>query len=363
MGRFNIGALNIQTDDEPAARAAPTNFSVVRVKRDILRRSSIGAMVTRRSIAQSGNGASEAYGVDGTFTFFDLLSLAGYWSKTRTDGLAGDDTSYRAHLDYNGDRYGVQVERLAIGDNFNPDVGFLRRDDMRQSWGQLRFSPRPASIASIRKFSWIGTMTYIEDGAGRLETRDIEGEFGVEFQNSDRLFVGVIDSYEFLERPFRVAPTVTIPAGGYGFTTARAGFNFGQQRRASGNLLAEYGTFYNGHRTSLSFRPARVNPTSQFSVEPSVSFNWVDLPAGSFSQKLIEPRITYTMTPRMFASALVQYNSTGNLVSSNVRLRWEYRPGSELFLVYNEERDALARRFPDLENRAFIVKVNRLFRF
>ena len=69
------------------------------------------------------------------------------------------------------------------------------------------------------------------------------------------------------------------------------------------------------------------------------------------------------MTPLMFASALVQYNSSTNLVSANVRLRWEYRPGSELFVVYNEERDSLTRGVPDLRNRAFIVKVNRLFRF
>ena len=49
-------------------------------------------------------------------------------------------------------------------------------------------------------------------------------------------------------------------------------------------------------------------------------------------------------------------------MSTNARLRWEYRPGSELFVVYNEERDTLARRFPALVNRAFIVKVNRLLR-
>jgi hypothetical protein len=50
-------------------------------------------------------------------------------------------------------------------------------------------------------------------------------------------------------------------------------------------------------------------------------------------------------------------------MSSNVRLRWEYRPGSELFVVLNEERDTLGRRYPDLANRAFVVKVNRLLRF
>jgi hypothetical protein len=65
----------------------------------------------------------------------------------------------------------------------------------------------------------------------------------------------------------------------------------------------------------------------------------------------------------MFTSALLQYNSSSHALSANVRLRWEYRPGSELFVVYNEERDTLARQFPEIANRAFIVKVNRLMRF
>jgi hypothetical protein len=81
----------------------------------------------------------------------------------------------------------------------------------------------------------------------------------------------------------------------------------------------------------------------------------IGLPAGS--------RVTYSMTPLMFAGALLQYNSTNHVVSANARLRWEYAPGSELFVVYNEERDTVSPRFPDLANRSFIIKVNRLLRF
>ena len=69
------------------------------------------------------------------------------------------------------------------------------------------------------------------------------------------------------------------------------------------------------------------------------------------------------MPTRTLAFALLQYNSSNNSMSTNLRLRWEYRPGSELFVVYNDQRDTLARRFPELNNRAFIIKVNRLFRF
>ncbi len=362
LGRFSFGVLNIQADDEPVSRSPVTNFSVARIRRDILRKSNVGVIFTSRSAAQGGVGTNEAYGVDGTFSFFESLAINTYWARTRTDGLAHEDTSYRAQLDYAGDRYGVQLERLVVGDHFNPEVGFLRRDDMRRSFGQFRFSPRPRSIKAVRKFSWTGSLAYIENGAGRLETRDGIGEFAVELQNSDRFSVAYEGDYEFLPQPFPIATGVRLPVGGYDFATMRTGFTFGQQRPVSGNLLVEYGTFYDGHKTTLSFSRGRVNLTSQLSIEPSVSLNWVDLAEGSFTTRLVSSRVTYTVTPLLFVSALLQYNSGTNAVVSNVRLRWEYRPGSELFVVLNEQRDALARSFPALANRALIVKVNRLFR-
>ena len=101
----------------------------------------------------------------------------------------------------------------------------------------------------------------------------------------------------------------------------------------------------------------------QFSVQPSMSVNWITLPQGAFTSKLASTRLTYTVTPRMFVSALMQYNSATESLGTNVRLRWEYRPGSELFLVYTDERDTLTPRFPGLQNRAFVVKFNRLLRF
>ena len=130
----------------------------------------------------------------------------------------------------------------------------------------------------------------------------------------------------------------------------------------SGNFAIDRGTFYSGHKTAISVSRGRMNAGSRLSLEPAYSLNVVDLAEGSFTSHLIGSRVTYTMTPMMFTSALLQYNSSSHAVSANVRLRWEYRPGSELFVVFNEDRDTLARRFPALANRALIVKINRLFR-
>ncbi len=65
----------------------------------------------------------------------------------------------------------------------------------------------------------------------------------------------------------------------------------------------------------------------------------------------------------MFASALVQYTSATDSMSTNARFRWEYQPGSELFVVYSDGRNTTAPGFPSLDNRSFVVKVTKLFRF
>jgi len=363
LGRFNVGAMNIQTGEDEASASRRTNFTVMRLRRDVLRRSSIGMMFTNRSVAQAGFGDNQAYGVDGAFSFYDNLAINTYWAQTRTGGIQDDDISYRGQLDYAGDRYGVQLERLAVGAHFNPEVGFVRRSDIRRNFGLFRFSPRPRSSKYVRKLYWIGSIAYIEDGAGRLVTRDGEAEFDIEFHSSDKFTLVHSDNYELLTSPFAIARGITIPVGGYAFNNTQAGYTFGQQRRLSANVLAEYGTFYSGHRAALTASGARAKFTPQFSVEPNVSFNWVDLAEGSFTTTLLGPRVTYTMTPRMFTSALVQYNSSTSTATANVRFRWEYKPGSELFLVYNDERDTTAVRFPEITNRAFIVKINRLFRY
>src|SRR6185295_1656219 len=191
------------------------------IKRDMLRRSSVGLIATARSVAQNGSGSNDAYGVDGTFAFFQNLSFNTYWARTRTTGLRGKDASYRGQMEYAGDRYGVQLDHLAIGDNFNPEIGYVRRDNIRESVGQFRFSPRPKTIKSVRKFSWIGTYTYIADGDGWLQTRMTDGEFGIEFQTSDRFTAGINQDFERLNQPFVIPPTGRIPAGGYEFTTGR----------------------------------------------------------------------------------------------------------------------------------------------
>ena len=238
----------------------------------------------------------------------------------------------------------------------------MRRDNIRKSLARFRFSPRPKTRRAVRRYNWISTGTYIENGTGRVDTRGLSSELSFEFQSSDAFHVGGSSTYEFLPQPLRIVGLV-VPIGGYDYGTGWVGMTFGRQRQISGTVYLERGTFYDGHRTTLNVNQGRINPTPQLALEPTYQGNWVDLPVGASTTHLVGTRATYTVTPQMFTSALVQFNNATRAVSVNARFRWEYRPGSELFVVFNEQRDTGAVRFPDLQTRALIVKVNRLVRF
>jgi hypothetical protein len=368
VGEYAVGVMNIETGEETVSRSEPTNFTVIRVKRDILRRSTIGAMFTNRSVSLVGDGSNQGYGADAAFSFYENVSMGAYYARTATDGLEGDPESYQGRFEYNHDRYGARAEYLKIGDAFNPEVGFVRRDDMRRSFTQLRFSPRPARRASpsalnaVRKFTWEASLEYILNGAGSLETRQQTGRFNIEFNSSDQFTIEANRNYELLVVPFRIG-SVVVPTGGYNFDDVTVSYAFGQQRPASGTVAFLAGGFYDGTIRSISLSTARISFTKRLSLEPGVVVNWVELPGGDVTQELYRARTDYGFSPRMFASALLQYNSTDRTFSSNLRFRWEYRPGSEFFLVWTDEHNTLARGASSLRNRAFVAKVTRLFRF
>ena len=367
IGAFDVGALSIQTDNEPLSGAQTTNFTVLRVKRDILRRSTIGGIFTNRSVSLLGDGSNQVYGVDGRLAFFDDVTLLGYVARTRTPDRPGRDASYLGQFDYAGDRYGLDLAHLVIEDNFNPEIGFVRRDNIRRTTASGRFSPRPSFINWVRRFSLSAGLDYTQSADDRvLETRQQDVAFEVQLENSDRFTVSATDRYELLRQPFTIAPGVTVPVGGYGFRSVLVGYAFGQQRPVSGSIAVGTGELWNGDITVVELGRGRIEVTPQLSVEPSLSVNWVDLPEGSFTTSLSRVRVSYSVSSRMFFSGLLQHNSSGNTFSTNVRLRWEYSPGSELFVVYTEDRDTdpfLPDRRTDLRNRGFVVKMNRLFRF
>ena len=369
VGAFDIGLIGLQTDDEPNVGAESTNFSVVRLRRDVFARSSIGVLFGNRSTSLVSSGANQTYGADVSFSFLRDAGLSGYYAGTVTEGLTGNDRSYRARLNYSGDAWGTQLNHLLVGDDFNPEIGFVGRRGFRQSSASGYWSPRPGFIGWIRQVTFGGSINYFEnDRAGFVESRDRGASLNVELEISDRFNVFVTDRYENLTVATGISGA-TIPEGRHSFRDVQVGYTFGSQRRISGGISVRRGTFYTGKRTSVSLLRARIEVLPQLSVEPSIQLNWLDLPdqqtyRGEFNQHVARTRMTYSLTPRTFLSGLVQYNSRSDALSGNFRLRWEWAPGSELFLAYTEERfTETLDRWGVLQNRGLVIKVNRLLTF
>lgn len=365
-GPWQYGVIDMQTAESDDARAASTNFAVARVNRDIFARSRIGAMATRRSpVAATRNDNTGpdnvAYGVDALINPTSEISMLGYLARTDSPNRDGNDSSYRGRFDWNNDKYGAQAEHLFVDSNFNPEVGFLRRTAFRRSFAQGRYSPRPG-WHGVRKVYYIGSYDYITDTNNRPESKELQGTYQMELQNSDIWSVEATGNYERLTRPFDLGSGLAVPAGEYDFNQLRGTYTLGPQRPISGTITAARGGFYDGTLSELTWR-GRVELSHQFYVEPTISWNRVTRVGRYADNNLVSTRGTYTLSPRMFVSALVQYQSRVSSLTTNARFRWEYLPGSELFVVYSDGRTTLSPGIPDVESRSIIVKVTRLLRW
>jgi hypothetical protein len=131
---------------------------------------------------------------------------------------------------------------------------------------------------------------------------------------------------------------------------------------SSGNASASYGSFYGGTRATASYS-GRVGFSPHVAAEPTLTLNSVTLPYGDFTARLVGTRVVVSPSPRLAFSSLTQFNPGAHSLTSSVRMRWEYTPGSDLYVVYSDGRDTATTRFPALQNRSFAIKATRLFRF
>jgi hypothetical protein len=372
VGKTSLGLLEIQTGEgafDPSRGTAltpATNFLVARVKRDVLRRSNIGIIATRRAprtgASGSNTGSNTLLGVDTTWNLFENVEAGTYYARSDTPGMTGNAGSYRGYFRYVHDRYGLETERTKVGDAFNPDVGYVPRPDITRTDLVLRFSPRIQSVRSLRRLAWNAEAERFVNGHDELETRVSSGTFRIEFNNSDQLQFTARNDYEFVAAPFRISGGPRLPIGVYEFNEGVVQFNAGAQRAVSGRFTLTAGEFYSGHRQQFEYN-GRVKVSSQLAFEPRLLASHITLPEAAFTTKLLGARTTYTVTPRMFISGLVQYNSSLNTLESNIRWRWEYRPGSDVYIVYTDGRDTFGPRSALLMNRGLAIKATRLLRF
>jgi hypothetical protein len=338
------------TDDEEEDEYTPsTNFTVARIRRDILRQSDFGGIfVNKQEVDGSYN---RTYGFDANFNFFRYLDIGSYILNTDTPDLEGENLAGNAQANWDDGFFELQAGHLRIGDNFNPEVGFVRREGIHKTRGEFGITPRPRErIRWIREFNPQIRLDYITNTENVLETRQIDGSFSIEFSESSRFRISRESNFERLEEDDDIHDIV-IPAGDYWFDETQVSFRSNPSKILSFDV--EYGTggFWDGDRDSYELE-INFQPSYKFGASIGWEHNDVALQGGSFRTDVVSSRLIYSMSNNMWFNALIQYDGDEREVISNLRFNWMFKPLSDLYVVYNERRTSDA-----VLERAIILKL------
>ncbi len=358
---LNVGLLNMQTD-RVGVRPG-NNYTAARVNRELRNRSNVGAIFVNR-IATGSNAGSQnwnrTWGADSKLGIGESWTFTGFAARTETPGLTGRQYAYSSGLEFKNRQTHKYFDYTEVGENFNPEVGFLERSDgFRQVFTGWHQYVRSGWLAKrgVRELEPHSNYESFWGFDGFHETALLHFHQPVDFENGYRMGPAFNIQWEGLRAPFQVYPGVIVPAGTY-----RSGFfqwssTTDRRRWISGGLAWNYGGFLSGHENVVvpSF-------TVRSGGKLNVSFRWtrsdISLPQGAFVTNVGSLRATYNFTTSVYTQSLIQYNDRTKRWSTNLRFHWLNTAGTGLFLVYND-----TEAFNGLGplNRAFILKYSRQF--
>jgi hypothetical protein len=340
LGPYNVGFLQVQQRQlgDPASGGIPRQqFTVARVKRDILKRSYIGAIFLNRE-----GGVTHSYnrgaGVDAEFNLTDYWQVKGFLAATQTPGLRSGFVSGRITSQYETDRFRLEAIWESIGPNYNPEMGFAERTGVRQYFVQGAYKPRPKFLRKqVRQMEFQTFLEYYEDyRTGKLQTRETHVSWSTLFQNSSELQVTFLhDTTDVLTRPFEIRPGIVIPPGAYHFNRPSVQYESDFSKRVIFGVSEQWGDFYSGTR-SESEVSLTLRPTDHLLLSVDDTYNLVRLPQGDFSTNLLAGRASYNFSRKLLTNVFVQLNSSAQLTAINARLRYIFRPHSDFYFIYNQ---------------------------
>lgn len=371
-GRFDVGFLNVYTDAasyfdpwlDQEVSLEPTNFSALRIKRDVFERSSIGFIALSKDPLHpdgSLNRTNRAFGIDGRLAFLNNLTVNAWFAKTHTPDLQGGDLAGSVDVNWGNDLINVNAAYTDIGRNFNPEMGFILWTDIRKTKLGLTLAPRPGAM-NIRQMYFFNEFNYFADHDGVLQYRQMLSGLLNYFGDGSTLYFAYSNTYENLPYGFiiRSDPVAFVTPGVYRYNLASVEYQSDGSRRFSYSIRGGGGEYYGGSFAGLTLG-ARLRPNKRLSAGLTYNVNRVDLPIenGSFSTHVVRGRVSYTFTPNLFIKAFLQWNAFENRIVSNILLNLIHRPGSDLYLVFNDVYDT--SNTIRVSNRTVVAKFTYLF--
>ena len=381
IGGMDFGVLNMQT----AAHGdrSSENMGVLRVRQQVFNPySTVGGMLTTRLGSHGGNNV--AYGLDATLRLFGDEYVLVQWAHTFDQAAAQagglESGLIRARWERRRDEgFSYEGEAVRAGRDYLPGLGFQLRRDFSYGGGRVRYRQfrDPASPLRSRAVN-LRTAHYYRNQSGAAESRELTPEVEFEFRGGARLTAGVTSSYENILDEFSISTTV-VPEGEYWFHEANARLTLGRSRPFRGQYALSAGSFYGGTRYGLSLGPV-WSVSKHVEAEAGYEVNRIDFRSrddasgrddfhrreSAATTHLGRLRLRTALNPRASATAFAQYSSATRETSLNVRFRYHFREGTDLWVVYNEGldhagRDALGPRRPLSSGRTIMVKYSHSF--
>ncbi len=359
-GPFTVGALSMQ--QRAGTQSLPTNFTAVRVRRDVFRNSDIGLMFLNRD--ERGAHFNRVIGVDANVRAGDLVAsalLAGSVSDRRREP-AGSGLMTRVGGHWLGRTLELKGAISTIGARFDDQMGFIQRSGIRKGDVAAGVHWRPARMSRwLREWFPHWSAINVTRERGGLDSRYFDYHVQANLRSGTVVDAGLNANTEDITAPFLVNPRrrIGVAPARYDFDEYFVAVTPNTASAVAWTLRSAVGGFYDGRRSTQQVG-ATVRANEHLNVSATVNRNRIDLTAGAFTTYLVTSRINVGFSTRVFLNALLQYNTDARQWSSNVRFNLIHHPLSDIFVVYNERRAAHSGALID---RAFVAKVTHMLAF
>ena len=364
LGDFDVGGLYVHTRESGVNPSA--SYAIARLKWRFLSESYIGAIGVDKESANPADSFNRSAGLDLDLVLWKKWTVLAYYAKTFSASplLQGKDWADNVTVSYNSNLVQAVAQRKTVQPNFNPEVGFVDRTDLVTNFVDLTLSPRPRS-GPVREYNFEGFFNYEPDTNGVLQTQEWQATFRALFHNGAYTDDDITDNFiQRLNTPFNIFKSVFIPAGLYHFARHQITYGSDLSKRFVYSFNERFGTYYNGTLNELTFRQT-YHPISRVSFSASETWDRFRLAGQPYDVYVGSGAVGYSFSRFLTTSALVQVNSVDNHpVSVNLRLRYTYRPDSDLFVIYNvgSQFNSIAAGNPVLtEERRLTVKLTYSF--
>jgi len=356
---MKVGMLSMRTDKVTDITDA-NQYSVLRLKKELPNRTHIGAMYTALDHMGKDGYMNQSYAFDAQLGIGELSKIVVFAGLTDTPDMAKDSAyAYRMEFARDTKQVSTSASYTEVGANFNPEMGYLKRENYRKWSGRIftRFRPKnKLGLLEIRPH-----VNY--DGYWKLDGFQQSGRWHIdnhwEFRSGFEIHTGTNLVKEGVIEAFEISDSVFVSAGIYDDQEIQIMIMTNQAKPISFSSMNRIGGFFGGDRINIT-PTVRLRYKDRFTSEFSSNFNKVNLPGGNFTTNLLRARLTYSFTPKMYIQSLLQYNNQSDQWSMNWRFIWQQSAGTGLYLVYNQAQDYDGIPL-ETSTKSFVVKYSYLF--